>query len=315
MKIWLLAIALIGWSAAEATADDEIEIRPGTKVSFATAAEGARLLGARDVFVEAMSEFDRAARLKTDQDVTEQQYLEFAAKQAQDWSAEEKAKVRTILASFREKSAQLELNFPASISLIKTTGLEEGKAAYCRESAIVIPINHLDGDATRLAHLVFHELFHIYRSHYPDNRRALYKIIDFEVCPQIDLPEDLRSRKITNPDAPRIDSVIRIRVDGRRVPATPVLYSKNERYDTKAGGEFFRSLVFQLMVLDEVGDGFQPALLPGGKPPLLDRQRCSRLLRPGRSEYAVHHSSGGNFGREFCPDAREFIVAAISQNR
>jgi hypothetical protein len=285
-----LAIVLVGLSVAAAASDDEFELRPGTKVHFATAAECARLLSKRDVFVQAMSPFDRAARLKTDQEVTEDDYLAFAAKQAQDWSSEEKVKLQAILAAIRAKTEQLDLHFPASISLLKTIGLEEGNAAYCRGNAIVLPTRFIDGGKAELEHVMLHELFHVYRGHYPDNRRALYKIIGFEVCPQLALPEDLRLRKITNPDAPLIDSVIRIRIDGRQVPATPVLFSKTERYDTKTGGEFFRSLVFKLMVLDEASDGFKPSLLPSGKPRLVNPNDAPDYLdQVGRNtQYIIH---------------------------
>jgi hypothetical protein len=290
MKPLLLALALIGSSAAAAIADDEFEIRPGTKVTFATAAEGAKLLAAKDTFVGAMSPFDRAARLKTDRDVTEEQYLTFAAKQARDWSAEEKAKLQTILAAVRTKTAQFDLRFPPSISLLKTTGLEEGNAAYCRENAIVLPQKHVDGDKARLEHTIAHELFHIYRRHYADNRKELYKIIGFGVCSPIALPEEMTSRKITNPDAPLIDSIIRIRIDGKQVPVTPVLFSETPHYDTKAGGEFFRSLVFKLMVLDEVGEKFKPSLLPSGEPHLVDVSDTPDYLdQVGRNtQYVIH---------------------------
>src|SRR5258706_306344 len=144
----VLAIVLLGPARTAVAIDAVVEIRAGTKVEFASAATGARLLASRDVFVQAMSPFDRSARLKTDKDVTEAEYLAFVARQARDWSEGEKQRLRAILESFRSRTARLDLRFPPSISLLKTTGLEEGLAAYCRGSSIVLPAKLVEGDPT-----------------------------------------------------------------------------------------------------------------------------------------------------------------------
>lgn len=288
MHLWLLFI-LGAVVSVESTAAG-IEIRPGTKVEFASASTTARLLSVRDGFVQAMSPYDRSARLKTDHAVTEAEYLAFVARQAENWNADEKTRLIAILESFRAKAVQLGIRLPSSIFLLKTTGLEEGGAAYCRGVSIVIPETLADGDASQLESLVFHELFHIYRAHNPETRAALYGIIGFHLCPQVELPEGMRSRKITNPDAPLLDSFIRIRVDGRLVAAMPVLFAKTERYDTKAGGEFFRSMVFRLMVLDRTESGYRPSILPGGAARLLDPKEVPDYLEQvGRNTgYVIH---------------------------
>lgn len=48
-------------------------------IRFTTSEEGQELLSQRDVFVEAMSPFDRSARMKTDQSVSVEEFLTFAA--------------------------------------------------------------------------------------------------------------------------------------------------------------------------------------------------------------------------------------------
>ena len=211
MTSWLVAFALVGGSVLSSPSGDGVEIRPGTMVEFGGAAACARVLSARDTFVQAMSPFDRSARLKTDKDVSEAEYLAFAARQARDWSSAEQARVRPILESFRLKTAQLNLRLPPTMLLLTTTGLEEGGAAYCRGTSIVIPKAVIDKDPAKLESLIFHELFHVYRTYNPAMRRDLYKIIGFEVCPEIVLPPELQARKITNPDAPLLDSFIRLR--------------------------------------------------------------------------------------------------------
>ena len=51
-----------------------------TAVVFATVAEGRQILAARDEFVERMSPFDRAARLKTARPVSEEEFLKHVGK-------------------------------------------------------------------------------------------------------------------------------------------------------------------------------------------------------------------------------------------
>ena len=290
MTSWIVAFALVGGSLLPSPPGDGVEIRPGTMVEFGNAEACARVLSARDTFVQAMSPFDRSARLKTDKDVSEAEYLGFAARQARDWSSAEKARLRPILEAFRLKTARLNLRLPPTVLLLTTTGLEEGGAAYCRGTAIVLPRARLDEDQARLESLIFHELFHVYRTYNPAARRALYEIIGFEVCPEIVLPPELQARKITNPDAPLLDSYIRLRLDGKSVAVTPVLLAKTERYDTKAGGEFFDSMVFKLLVLAETRDGFRPAMLPGGGADLRDPSAFPDYFdQIGRNtEYIIH---------------------------
>jgi hypothetical protein len=260
------------------TVHGAVEIVPGTTVEFGSAAEGARLLSTRDVFVAAMSPYDRSARLKTDKDVTEAEYLAFVARQTRDWTEAEERAIGASLERFRDavKAANLDFRLPPTVRFVKTTGLEEGRAAYCRDAAVILPANVVGGDPAERETTIFHELFHMYSRHHPERREALYRILGFEVCPEIALPESLRRRKLTNPDAPLIDSVIRVRVasgsglETSRRPVTPVLSATTERYDVKKGGEFFDSMEFRLLVLDEVGAGFRPAVLPDGKPWMLE---------------------------------------------
>src|SRR5215472_17728928 len=284
------AIAFLGMSLSCASGRNGVLIRSDTEVRFAGAAEGARVLSSPDVFVRAMSPYDRSARLKTDKDVPETEYLAFVARQARDWSPAEEARIRSILEQFRAKTADLDLALPSSILFVKTTGHEEGMAAYCRGAAVVIPQKLVDRDAAALQDLVFHELFHVYRTHNPAKRRDLYQVIGFDVCPEIVLPTEIRARKITNPDAPLIDSFIQLRTADGVVAVTPVLFARTDRYDTKAGGEFFESMVFQLMVLDKKGDRFEAAVLPGGNADLRDLAQLPDYLgRIGRNtNYVIH---------------------------
>ncbi len=285
-RVLFAAVLLVSGASQAQT----VEIAPGTKAGFASAAEGGRLLSARDVFVAAMSPFDRAARLKTDRDVAETEYLAFVARQTLEWTDAEVAALASILGRFRHATADLDLRLPPVVLFVKTTGLEEGRAAYCRGASVVLPVNVVGGDAKELEKTVFHELFHIFSRHHPEKRAALYGILGFEVCPEIALPEALRARKITNPDAPLLDSVIRVRVDGERRPVTPLLLARTERYDVRKGGEFFDSMDFRLLVVVEEGGRFRPAARPDGEPRLLEAREVPDYLEQigANTRYIIH---------------------------
>ena len=251
---------------------DDFDLQAGTKVQFATREEAAKLLVERDVFIQALSPFDRAARLKTDRETTEKEYLEFVAAQAAEWTAKEEKMLTGLLAALKPKLAPLKLSLPPVIRLVKTTGREEGAAAYCRGASIVLPQNMVDAGALALEIILPHELFHVFSSHNLKLRPALYAVVGFAPCAPVRFPESLAKRRITNPDAPGLDFYIMVKQGADRVPVMPILYSRSETYDTKAGGEFFDYMEFRLLVLEKDGEGMKPALDAQGQP---------RLLEPG----------------------------------
>ena len=105
--------------------------------------------------------------------------------------------------------------------MIKTTGAEEGNAAYTRATAIVLPKSELGKGQDHLKKLICHELFHILSRQNPELREKLYAIIGFTKCNEIKLPPELERRKITNPDAPRNDHFIRLQIEGQESLAVP----------------------------------------------------------------------------------------------
>jgi hypothetical protein len=205
---------------------------------FASAAEASAVLGARDAFVERMSPFDRAARLKTGREVTEREYLAFARAAALDWNDAEKRAVNDAFRAIERELHALELPLPKRVLMVKTTGAEEGNTAYTRAQAIVLPQRMVD-DPRDLARTLAHELFHIASRTQPGFADALYATIGFHRCGEPAYPPELAPRKITNPDAPRNDYCIAVTVDGAKLQVTPILYSRAAQYDAARGGEFF----------------------------------------------------------------------------
>ena len=280
-----LLLCLAGYSQGE------IKLGPQTAFVFATLETGKRILTARDEFIMRLSPFDRAARMKTDKEVSEKDFLEFLGRNVLSWSEGEKQKTASALQDITSRLERFSHRFPPSIYLIMTTGSEEGGAAYTRDSAIVIPRAEIEGSPAMLQRMLCHEFFHILTRNDPALREQLYNTIGFTRCQEIEFPQNLKSRKITNPDAPRNDYGIFIKKEGKMYWAVPILFSSRETYDVKLGGEFFNYLQFQFLLAER--HDAQPGETPvfdAGKPQLADPQQISGFFEQvGRNtSYLLH---------------------------
>lgn len=223
----------------------------GPSFAFATIEEGKKVLKEQDDFVSRLSPFDRAARMKTDQEVSEAAYLEFVGRNVLDWRPEEKAAVQSALAEIQPKLDELSLSFPRTIYFVKTTGKEEGGAEYTRGNAIVLPPAVLEkSKQASLPALIAHELFHIFSRYNPETRDKLYALIGFQACGEIAFPPALAPVKLTDPDAPRNDHCIQLKTGGGNIWAIPILFSQSPHYDVQKGGEFFEYLQVRLLVVE-----------------------------------------------------------------
>jgi hypothetical protein len=262
-----------------------------TTVDFADVNEAKQVLTEPDEYVRSMSPFDRAARLKTDRDVSEDEYLAFVAENVLAWNDAEKQKITSAFQRISAELTALSLPFPSRVLLIKTTGNEEGNAAYTRANAIVLPQGETDAPDANLQKKICHELFHVLSRANPTLREKLYPLIGFEKCGEVAFPAELKSRKITNPDAPRNDHCIRVQVDGEARWAVPVLFSSREKYDVQQGGEFFAYLQFQLLLIqrDEVTGIAKPIDL-AEKPDLVDVRQVNGFFQQAGSntQYIIH---------------------------
>jgi hypothetical protein len=283
----LAAVLLLAPAAMPA----QTTLGEGVTLSFASVAEGKRVLASRDDFVQRMSPFDRAARLKTDKDVSERQYLEFVGENVLPWNDVEKRKIGFAVQSVQEKLAEMALPFPEKVLILKTTGREEGGASYTRANAIVLPQAELEAPAAEIQKMICHELFHIMSRANPDLREKLYAAIGFAKCNEVAFPPELESRRITNPDAPRNDHCIRVKVAGRDQWAVPILFSRVEKYDVDRGGEFFDYLQVQVLLVE--GPKESPAVKPaadGRKPKFVDLRQVSGFYEQvgKNTDYIIH---------------------------
>jgi hypothetical protein len=261
------------------------------ELSFLSAADSRPVLSAKDAFFIRLSPFDRAARLKTDHGVSEAQFVEYVASSALDWNQNEKSKVETAFQKAQAEATRLSLLLPNRIYLIKTSGREEGDAAYTRGSAIVIPKSMLASSGRELQKLLAHELFHISTRTNPKLARLLYETIGFHYCGEIEFPAQLAPRKITNPDAPVNDYCIQVVLAGEKVWAMPILFSQSPGYNTARGGEFFDYLQMALVLVERpTASGTSRVLYDSHGPRLVGLGQVSGFFEQvGRNtSYTIH---------------------------
>ena len=138
--------------------------------------------------------------------------------------------------------------------------------------------------------LIAHELFHILTRANPELREKLYAAIGFVKCNDV-FPVEFKSRKITNPDAPRNDHCIRLRIGLNDQWAVPILYSKTEKYDVEQGGDFFNYLQFQFLLVERDDKSFEAKpIYEDQKPKLIDLNQASGFFEQvgKNTQYIIH---------------------------
>jgi hypothetical protein len=215
--------------------------RVTTTFEFATAEQGRAIIAARDEYIQRLSPLERALKAKSETSVSEEDFLKLLAGAVLPWSDADRAAVQAALESIRPKLAELNLPLPNSVLFVRTTSAVEGNSPHTRANAILLTESSV-GRPDRLAYLIAHELFHIASRYDKTWRDAMYATIGFVPIEEVTLPLQLASRKITNPDAPRIDVAIKVQIDDGVVWVAPLLQSTVDRYDAAQGGEFHKFL-------------------------------------------------------------------------
>lgn len=288
LRYALLAVGLIFMNTAAGQAAPPWKLNT-TTLAPASVEQARMLLVERDDFTERLSRFDRAARLRTDQPVSDEQFFRHLAQNTLPWNDEELAKLEQAIMSIDRRLAVWQLPLPEKIWLVKMTGEVDGGAAYTRGSAIMLPEQRVQMPVAQLERLLVHELFHVLSRLNPELREKLYAIVGFYPCNEVELPASLRDRKITNPDAPRTDYYTELTIDDAPVYVVPVLIAPVPQYDPQRGGTLMDYLGFHLLVVERRDNRWVPALREG-EPILLDGFRTPALYdRIGRNTgYIIH---------------------------
>ncbi|HAV63263.1 MAG TPA: hypothetical protein DCY13_12975 [Verrucomicrobiales bacterium] len=262
LTVTMLLILAGSWRISAAT-DSWALIEGASRIALATPERGRALLGERDEFIRALSAFDRSARIKREGAITETEFLEFVAGQVREWTAADTSVLEPAIQRVQGHLAGWRLALPETVWLIKTTGKEEGDAAYTRGNAVILPVAKLSESARQLERLLLHELFHVLSRHQPQLRDRMYGIVGFRRVGAVKLPQIWEDRRITNPDAPIIEHAITVKRDDRHFTAMPFLYSREPEYRSVDRRSFFAFLEFRLLEIAEERDGWKPALRKG----------------------------------------------------
>jgi hypothetical protein len=285
---YILILLLASWLTPAVFAEG-MKLGTNTVVSFASVEAGRKILTNRDDFVAALSPFDRAARLKTDREVSEKDFLEFVGQNVMPWLPEETNKIAGIFQTLGRKLSAWNLPFPSTILFIKTSGREEGNASYTRQNAVIFCEHDIRSADAKLTDMIIHELFHVLSRQNPALRKQLYHLIGFNPISAVDFPKELQQRKITNPDGVQYNWFINITNHGRTLPVIPILYASPPHYVPARGGEFFEYLIFKFLVVTNDDVRWTPRLV-NEQPQLLGPGEVEGFFEQvgNNSDYIIH---------------------------
>jgi hypothetical protein len=243
--IGLIALFIPGFVFS--TLGERVQLGTNVTVSFASVETGREILTRRDDFIAALTPLDRRARMQTNQDFSEKDFLAFVGRSVQSWTPDETNRITSAFQTLGDKLARWHLPFPATILLVRTSGEEEFNNCYTRQNAIIFPAAEAAGRPSDLSNLILHELFHVLSRHAPELRKACYGIIGFRPINEIELPEELRQRKVTNPDGVQNGWIIGLTNQVEALTAVPILLATGPTFNPNERGaspfDYFRLLV------------------------------------------------------------------------
>ena len=219
----LAALVLLGGlCAAQAETAAEIPWTTKLTVRFATVEDGRQLMRGRTLFHGQLSDETLPFYLQR-KGGTLEEYIEYSEEQVLAFSPDETERISDTLSWLQAQLEKygLRLPDPGEITLVLTTGEDmPGAAGYTTGGTIFM--NRVMFDRESYADDVFrefflHEIFHSLTRLYPEFRRAMYSIIHFTLLEQdIDVPEELLSQVIANPDVEHHDSCASFTIEGKK---------------------------------------------------------------------------------------------------
>jgi len=258
-------------------------------VSVADLDRSRTILSRKDEFITSMGAFDRSIRMKTAEPVSEEKFLHFLSTNVVSWKAEEIAKVDKSLDSIKDRIFPFSLTFPQAVLLIKTTGKEELGGIYTRGNAIVVPEKTLNLPQDEIEALIIDELFHIFLRHNPRLRDALCELIGFGACNEIEIPHQLLSSKITDPDAPKNDHYITVSYENSIVNVVPIILAVPGACKLNDRGMSCYSVACKLLVVEKGQKTWKPKFRDS-QPVLLDVSAVSGFFeKVGRNSDHIFH--------------------------
>lgn len=204
------------------------------EVIFANVEEGQSILGSEDEYTMQFTYFDLMCK-PVDNPNTVEGYLKSSQNQVLEWTEKEKDIILESVKDIQNKMGELgilHLDFPDTLYFIKTTGKEEGDAyGYTRGNSIILKEKYFS------KMLITHELFHIVSRYNKDIAEEIYQVFGFNKS-NIVIPDFIRRKIITNPDAIDLGYSINVNHDESEKSGVLIMYSDRE-YE---GGSFFNYL-------------------------------------------------------------------------
>lgn len=176
----------------------------------------------------------------------------------------------------------------------------KGMTAFTSSTHVYANMNQLcTGDKERNAKTFWHELWHIISRNNPQLRKQMYGLIGFHVLDQeIEIPAEVKSHILCNPDVERHDSYATFTINGKKTDCMLMLYAEEDEYE-----EFFTN--FQRYVTTT--DGYWLLALDS---------ETHRPYKNDKGKYAVYNCrevsdfkevmSAGNTG--YCDDPEECMA-------
>lgn len=252
-----------------------------TNICFATRDEGRKKISTSDFYTKNLTDFDRKAKIQTIYESNERDYLSNAMSFVRGWTKDEVAYLSKIIVTTDQRLRELKAtpNLPKEIVLVKTTGWEEGGAnGYTRANGIYLNQNSLSEN------LFHHELFHIISRYDAERSSKAYQLLGFFPVDNIEFSDPLR---ITNPDAPSLNHVLQLSINGQSTNVVIIIRSSREYI----GGSFFSYVEKKLLEVAQL-DGIWHVISEDGSPVYWD------FPQPDDLYDNLGHNTGYNIHQE-----------------
>ncbi len=244
-----------------------------------------------DGFFEQISEADISIQMKNPDgfesiEDARNKYKDFLRTQVSDFSETERAYMDEVFEKVQSLLKELndDLIIP-KISLVKIKLDHYGPDVYyTRGNCIMIPSNSLKRTDTKgQTNVMLHEIWHILSRNNVQLREDAYKLIGFEKHGvDLELPEPLSSRVLTNPDGTSMDYAIDL---GDGIKAVPLIVSTQKIYNPNIR-QFFNYLRFDLY---EISDNQMLKVTPEGKTtiPAENNAKFFKMIKDN-TQYIIH---------------------------
>lgn len=255
-----LVLALSFGSCGKADSSTETTTSSHIDYNYLSAQECANTLRGLDSYYDGLSQkcLDFFMQKK---DATKEEYIEYSAEQALDFTEEEKAILDRTVEAVEQKLDAASLHLPEmeTISFAKTTMQEaSGAGAYTHGTTIFFSetvLSMLVKDEAKTADTAYevlaHELFHCLTRSNSDFRKAMYGILGFTVADEeFDIPEAVHAQMISNPDVERHDSYATFTINGEKKDCYLVFLTKDSFENP--GDSLFNSMYTGLV---DISDG------------------------------------------------------------